>query len=108
MRRIDELHLQHPFFAAVKHIQLKLKSGAQVFLLTLRPDENLLYISPFTDEEAAMASHEYMEEEKRIRESQSAQAVLVSVQSVKGLQTAFPNYFADTGVFVNAVKRALS
>ena len=55
-----------------------------------------------------MASHEYMEEEKRIRESQSAQAVLLSVQSVKGLQTASPNYFADTRVFVNAVKRALS
>ncbi len=55
-----------------------------------------------------MASHEYMKEEKRISNSESAQAVLVSVQSVKGLQSAFPNYFADTRVFVNAVKRAVA
>ena len=54
-----------------------------------------------------MASHEYMETEKRIRESESAQAVLVSVLSMKGLQSAFPNYFADTRVFVDAVKRAV-
>ena len=108
VRELKVVSLLQGWATAVKHIRTQSKSGAQVFLLTLHTDQKRLYISPFTDEETAMASHEYIETEKRIRQDESAQAVLVSVQSVKGLQVAFPNYFADTRVFINAVKHAVS
>jgi hypothetical protein len=33
--------------------------------------------------------------------------VLVSVESINALQRAYPNYFADTGVFVQLMTQAL-
>ena len=57
--KLRVISLLQGWSAAIKHMQTSLKSGAQACVL-------MRYITPFTDEETAMASHEYMEEEKRI------------------------------------------
>jgi hypothetical protein len=82
--------------------------GAEAFLLVLNTEHNTLRIVGFTDAEGARASEEYLLAEKEIQQRADAQAVLVSVKSVQGLQAAFPNYFADTGTFITAVQLAIS
>ena len=43
-----------------------------------------------------------------MRERTRADAVLVSVESVNNLGRAYPNYFADTRVFLQLMQQALS
>lgn len=96
------------WMTAVRHLPTHGAGGAQAFLLILSPATSTLQILPFTEAEGAKASEEYLEAEKRIERTADEQAVLVSVKSVKGLQAAFPNYFADTRTFIQAVERAIS
>ena len=65
-------------------------------------------VTGFSSAEQAKASEVYLSTEKMIKDKPTAQAVLVSVESVHTLRTAFPNYFADTRVFIGSVKRALA
>jgi Region found in RelA / SpoT proteins len=93
---------------ALRHLPVQAKSGAQAFLLVLNAEENTLQIMPFTDEESARASEEYLNVERDIQRRSDVQAVLVSVKSAKGLQSAYPNYFADTRTFIQAIELAIS
>ena len=81
--------------------------GAAVYLLYLDAAEEKIKVTGFSTAEQAKASEVYLSTEKMIRNKGTAQAVLVSVESLQTLRTAFPNYFADTRVFIAAVKRAL-
>ncbi len=81
---------------------------AQAFLLLLDTDKGTLEIMPFTDEERARSSEQYLATEKDIENKPWAQAVLVSVQSIRSLPMAFPNFYADTRLFIDAVRRAVS
>jgi hypothetical protein len=54
------------------------------------------------------AARKYSEEEEIIRGNPSIDAVLVSVDSLAALQRTYPNYFADTGTFVQLLSQALS
>ena len=81
--------------------------GAAVYLLYLDAAEEKIKVTGFSSAEQAKASEVYLSTEKMIRNRGTAQAVLVSVESIQTLRTAFPNYFADTRVFIGAVKRAL-
>jgi hypothetical protein len=80
---------------------------AGVYLLYLDAAEDIAEITGFTDAEQAKASEAYLATERLIRDKPTAQAVLVSAGSVQALRTAFPNYFADTRVFLDAVGRAI-
>ena len=37
----------------------------------------------------------------------NAQAVLISVDSMNSIRTAYPNYYADTSVFLDALEQAI-
>jgi hypothetical protein len=65
-----------------------------------------LEITGFSDGEQAMASKVYLETERKIKDRPAAQVVLVSAGSIQALRSAFPNYFADTRVFIDAVRIA--
>jgi hypothetical protein len=93
---------------ALRYLTGQHTSGASSFLLLLDTDANTMQVKGFTDENIARASDEYLQAEQEIKDRPASQAVLVSVQSVQGLRGAFPNYFADTQAFVEAVKRAIA
>ncbi len=93
---------------ALQYLTSQETSGASSFLLLLDTQANTMHVKGFSDENIARASDEYITAEKGIKHKPSSQAVLVSVQSVQSLRAAFPNYFADTRVFVEAVNRAIS
>jgi hypothetical protein len=89
----------------------KLEAGAEdahYYLLKLDLSANRLTVTGFQQEEIARAEAEYAEAEQHVKDHPDTDAVLVAVESVALLQRAYPNYFADTRVFVELVKQALS
>jgi hypothetical protein len=77
------------------------------FLLVLDADEKRVTIQGFAKQELATAQKEYSDTEKRIQDKPGAQAVLVSVDSLDNLASAFPNFFLDTAAFLDALKFTL-
>jgi hypothetical protein len=80
--------------------------GTAVYLLFIDAEKDVLEITGFSDGEQAMASKVYLETERKIKDRPAAQVVLVSAGSIQALRSAFPNYFADTRVFIDAVRIA--
>jgi hypothetical protein len=84
--------------------------ASDYFLLKLDPLAGVVHVSGYRTDQLPMATKEYTEVERGIAEKtvQYLDAVLVSVDSMASLKRAFPNYFADTRVFLDAVKKALA
>jgi ppGpp synthetase/RelA/SpoT-type nucleotidyltranferase len=80
---------------------------ADYFLLSLDNFAERLSITGYRRRELRQASQAYAKKEKEIRGKIGKDAVLVSVDSIRNLQRAYPNYFADTGIFVKALEEAL-
>ena len=82
------------------------EKNAKAYLLVLNPNEHTINVTGFSDLEKA--SEEYLKVEKSLSTDLSgAQAVLVSVESLTALRSAYPNYYLDTTEFVFALKRAI-
>jgi hypothetical protein len=77
------------------------------FLLELDPKEKRIKVTGYKSEDLTRASSDYTTIEKAAIEGKSGlDAVLVSVESVKALKQAYPNYFLDTHRFLDAVEIA--
>jgi hypothetical protein len=77
-------------------------------LLELDPGESQLTITGFAQNELQTAQAKYSEAERRVREHAGNDSVLVSVDRLTALERAYPNYFADTRVFVELLEQTLS
>ncbi len=88
-----------------KHV----KKDTVAFLLYLDPTKKVIAFTPYSKEQLVRASDEYLEKEKLIAADPipGAQAVLVSVNSLQALRRAYPNYYLDTTVFIEALKVAI-
>jgi len=78
------------------------QAQAHYFLLALDPGARSVAITGFRSNELEKANNEYLATERR-----GADAVLVSVESLALLRRAYPNYFLDTRVFLDALRRAI-
>ncbi len=94
--------------AALRTLEKPGAKGAHYFLLALDPAANEVTVTGFTAAQLKEASEEYLATERKISERPGAEAVLVSVESVASLRRAYPNYFLDTRVFIDAVRRAIA
>jgi hypothetical protein len=83
-------------------------SDSHYYLLLLDPVAGEVRVRGFNANELSRASEEYLEAEKQIRKKPTSDAVLVSADSVTALERAYPNYFADTRVFLALLGQALS
>jgi len=82
---------------------------AAFFLLSLDGAVQRLSIAGFRHGESKEASEAYDKQESKIRDGKTtSDAVLVSVDSIRNLERAYPNYFADTKTFVEQLIRALN
>ena len=77
------------------------------FILILNYVSRRLRIIPFLSNQIEKATFVYNSIEKT-RNSDSEDAVLVRVSSVKKLKSAYPNYFSDIGEFIQIVKSYLN
>lgn len=82
-------------------------AGAHLYLLELAPAAGTLKITGFRADEQEEADRRYAEAEAR-NTGGVTDAVLVSVESINSLSRAYPNYFADTRIFVELLNQALS
>ena len=81
--------------------------GAAYFLLSLDNINRRLSVAGYKHKELKQASEAYANKERQIRDKPGMDAVLVSVDSIRSLQRAYPNYFADTRIFVAELEKAL-
>lgn len=82
-------------------------SGHQIYLLQLDPEAGALRVTGYSSENRVHAERDYAEAELFQRKRPSFDTVLVSVGSLASLQRAYPNYFADTRVFLELVSQAM-
>ncbi len=75
-----------------------------VFLLMLDTVQRRVRIRGFS--EMRDAQDAYLSDEKKLKPGQ--QSVLVSVDSLDAIRTAYPNYFADTTFFVEVLEEAVA
>jgi len=81
---------------------------AQYYLLELDIAAPRLVVTGFARHAIAEADNRYQEAEKAARDKPELDVVLVSVESVSALEKAYPNYYADTRVFVELLDQELS
>jgi hypothetical protein len=81
--------------------------NAHYFLLELDFAARTIQVRGYPKNELEKASSDYLTIERSIADK-PADAVLVSVESVRALRRAYPNYFLDAGVFMEAVRKAIS
>jgi len=84
--------------------------SAHYFLLQLELDTNpqRINVTSYKKGEATKALTDYLAAERNaLSNSSTRDTVLVSVQSLSDLKRAYPNYFLDTSLFINAVKMAI-
>jgi hypothetical protein len=87
-------------------VQTLPRSNTQKFkwlLLVLDVSANTIKVTGYADRQEADRAVSQIEQAKRV----DLDAVLVWVRSIAELKTAYPNYYADTGEFIDALNLAL-
>jgi hypothetical protein len=99
----------HAWRVSIRELPMKVGLDTSAILLYLDPEKRALEFTPFTLEQLPKAHESYLTLEKKIAEmtTSGAQAVLVWVNSLQSLRRAYPNYYLDTTVFVEALGYAL-
>lgn len=77
--------------------------GFKWLLLVLNVRQNTIKVTGFSDRQRAVDANAELEQ----RKSSDLDAVLVWVNSAKNLRAAYPNYYADTREFVDALDKSL-
>lgn len=80
---------------------------AKYYLLELDAPKNETRIIGFKEEQFEEAQAIYVATEEELADQPGRDVVLVSVGSLASLKRAYPNYFADTDVFIGIVTEAI-
>jgi hypothetical protein len=81
------------------------QDGDDQYILVLNSENRKLNVEAFTRTSTPSANDRYLELEEQYRNNPEIQVVLVSVDSIKSLSKAYPNYFLDTSEFIKLVQR---
>lgn len=81
---------------------------SEAYLLVLDSNKKTLDIKGYSASELLDAAEEYSRVEEQYVNEPSVQAVLVSVDSITSLQSAYPNYYLDTRQFLDVVRAAIN
>jgi Region found in RelA / SpoT proteins len=105
--KLDVEHRLRTYGAALQTLEQPSTKNAHYYLLRLDPAQHQVTVTGYKFNELEKASQEYLAVEKDIKNQVGSDAVLVSVESLDSLRRAYPNYFFDTNVFIEAVNWAL-
>ena len=81
--------------------------GARFYLLQLDSSKGQTLLRGFKKDEFEQAEQLYLSTEKELFGQHGKDAVLVSEGSLGSLKRAYPNYFADTNVFIEILSEAI-
>lgn len=88
--------------------EMKRKTNARFFLLSLDIKGSALTISSYTEKEEKKAVTDYSKMEERYKDNKEFDVVLVGVDDINELKYAYPNYYVDTREFIEVLKEILS
>ncbi len=88
-------------------VQTQKAHDAYYFLLKLDTVKRMLYFWQFSKARLADAQAQCQHLEKQNADASGIHVVLVSVDKLKNLRRAYPNYFLDTDLFIESVQEAL-
>lgn len=94
-------------FAIAADKIMKGRGQGAYHLIVLNSEERTVSIRPFPKARLDDANREYAEVEKRTKDGEQIEAVLVSAGPVDALRKAYPNYFLDTQEFVRRIKSVI-
>jgi hypothetical protein len=77
------------------------------FLLTLTPSTQVLAIQGYEKGDRIQAREDYLAAERANIGNPDIDIVLVTVDTIKSLRTAYPNYYQDTRQFVEILNSAI-
>ncbi len=95
---------------AIKSIDEQLSKKKKLYehyLLVLNIEERTINVSGYKKWELEEATAKYLEEEKKFRDENIWQVVLVAWESLLSLKHAYPNYFWNTKDFLDNLNRIL-
>jgi Region found in RelA / SpoT proteins len=81
-------------------------AGADLFLIATDPLGKSVRVTGFRKDQSEAAMQQYAANEKAAASIPGVQVVLVSVDSIRKLRRAYPSYFLESRVFLNALRRA--
>ena len=93
--------------AAAYHHQKRQVRNAYHYLIELDSDVHEMRIYSFPKNESELASSKLAELEFEYRKNPNKDVLLASTQSLKDLQKIYPNYRADTSIFLTELEKAL-
>ena len=82
--------------------------GAHTFLLALDAGRMTLQVESYRADQLHEAHARYLAEERRTEHDTQIQVVLVRVDSIDALRSAYPNFYVDTRSFINVVRSEMS
>jgi len=106
-RRIRAIERLEHFGSIVKHLSSRRKRKHRLFLMHLKPADNVTTITGYPSEAMRQATSDYLKMEKDADSARGEDVVLVTADSVEALRRAYPNYFMDTKSLVRSVIRSL-
>ena len=104
---IDDLNV----FTILQSFSITVRHSNQrqgFYLLQLHIEEETISVRHFNHSLLLDAYAEYRRIEQEISEDTTQDVVLVSAQSLSELKKAYPNYFADTHIFLNKLKEVIN
>ena len=106
---ISKLNIYHKFDAfriTLELIDQNVSAKQHAYcLIKIDTKSNTGEVSFFSEVEAKEATEQYLSAEKESARNPTIVSALVSVASVGNLKEAFPNYFADSSLFIETLKR---
>lgn len=108
-RELNAIEKMKAFTTAFKdYTENKKIKKAKFFLLELIINDKRLIITEYGEKEKERAIKEYGEKEKEHKGDRQYDVVLVSVDGVKELKKAYPNYFANTNDFIIELEKIIN
>jgi ppGpp synthetase/RelA/SpoT-type nucleotidyltranferase len=104
--RLDVCARLQAYGEALHNIET-LPANSDYYLLELDPSAMQIKVTGYKQKDLTAATVQYLDVEKTIAGT-NKDAVLVSVDSMTSLRRAYPNYFLDTNLFVEAVNQAIA
>ena len=104
--RLNVLHSLQAYGETIKVLEANSDAvGMHYFLMELDAKNEEVEITGYEKSEAEEAAIKYLDIESKIRDIHHKDAVLVSVDSIKALKQAYPNYFLDSSRFLTILQR---
>lgn len=106
-RRLEVVPRLHSYSVALESAERTVTKATPYAVMEIAPTEGWVTIRPFANQATAAETYDALER-AAAEVDETRDVVLVRADSVEALRRAYPNYFADTAIFTDAVTLAMA